>query len=152
MLNPFEAIALLIEAGCRRVELHNEQPHRHRDMALSETVEAQAAELISHYQRRVQELLEANGRYLERARSLQARLVGMQVFTQPSSQHPSAIAEAVGAEGPLTARTLADALDAFWNASVSEGHNRGETAIDCASVMAEGIAAVARQLRQGAPT
>lgn len=49
----------------------------------------------------------------------------------------------------LTAKHLADALDEFWNAAIGNARNRQtETAADVASVMAEGIAAVATALRK----
>lgn len=54
------------------------------------------------------------------------------------------------ASDPLTAVGLAEALGAFWNASINEARNRDSiVAIDCASVMSEGFAAVAAQLKGG---
>jgi hypothetical protein len=52
------------------------------------------------------------------------------------------------AEAPLTATGLADALDAFWNAALSEARGRdcGNT-FATASAMAVGFAAVAAELR-----
>jgi hypothetical protein len=49
-------------------------------------------------------------------------------------------------EDPLTATELADALDAFWNASLGEAQNQREGHAT-ASIMSEGFAAVARKLR-----
>lgn len=44
---------------------------------------------------------------------------------------------------------LADALDCFWNAAIGEAHNRqSAAAMDTASVMATGFAAVAARLRE----
>ena len=73
MLNPFEAIDLLMEAGCRKVELNNDQPHK-TPITLADTLEARAAELISHYQRREKDLIEANDRYLARARKAEGAI------------------------------------------------------------------------------
>lgn len=50
---------------------------------------------------------------------------------------------------PLTAAQLSDALDCFWNAAIGDAHNRqSSTAMDAASVMAEGIAAVSNRLKE----
>lgn len=50
----------------------------------------------------------------------------------------------------LTQDRLADALDAFWNAAIGAAHERQTTAaMDCASVMAQGLAAVSQKLREG---
>lgn len=76
MLDPSEAIERLTEAGVHRVEMRNAQPFT-TDIVLADTDEAKAAELISHYQRRVQDLLETNNRYLERARAAEAILMGL---------------------------------------------------------------------------
>lgn len=73
MMNPFDAMEQLMAAGARAVEMNNEQPHRD-PIALADTLEAKAAELISHYQRRVQDLLEANDRYLARARKAEGAI------------------------------------------------------------------------------
>lgn len=67
MLAPSKAIELLIAAGVARVDLNNEQPHRPR-INLAMTIEAQAAELISHLERRERDLVDAANRYIERAR------------------------------------------------------------------------------------
>jgi len=54
-------------------------------------------------------------------------------------------------EKPLTSAALAEALGAFWNASINEARNRDSSvAVDCAAVMSEGFAAVAAQLKGGA--
>lgn len=45
---------------------------------------------------------------------------------------------------PLTAATLADALDHFWNAAIGASHNEHPTV----SCIAQGIDAVARELRK----
>lgn len=42
---------------------------------------------------------------------------------------------------------FADALDCFWNAAISEAHNR-QAGIDTACIMAAGMNAVARRLRE----
>lgn len=49
----------------------------------------------------------------------------------------------------LTPAQLADALNCFWNAAIGDAHNRqSSTAMDAASVMAEGLAAVAARLNE----
>lgn len=54
------------------------------------------------------------------------------------------------ASDPLTAVGLAEALGAFWNASINEARNRDSSvAIDCAAVLSEGFAAVADHLKGG---
>lgn len=54
---------------------------------------------------------------------------------------------------PLTAAHLADALGCFWNAAIGEAHNRqSSAAIDAASVMAVGLAAVASRLAESPPS
>lgn len=46
-----------------------------------------------------------------------------------------------------TIEILVDALGCFWNAAIGEAHNRqSSVAMDCAAVMAEGVAAVACRL------
>lgn len=142
-----------------RIPITNEQPHL-PNIILADTLEAQAAELISHYARREQELLEANNRYLEQARAAEY-LLGlardrenvMSVIAKSREARLAQLTQSKPDKTPLTATGLADALDAFWNASLNEASNRQtEVSRECASVMAEGISAVARQLRQGAPT
>lgn len=50
---------------------------------------------------------------------------------------------------PITAAELADALGCFWNAAIGAAHERqSATAMDAASVMAEGFAAVAVRLTE----
>ncbi len=71
MLTPSEAIELLTGAAKARVDLNNEQPFL-PPLSLETTIEVRAAELIAHYQRREQDLLDANNRYLERARRAEA--------------------------------------------------------------------------------
>lgn len=79
--------------------------------------------------RHITNLIEANNRYLERARAAEA---------------------ARGPLDPLTAPVLADALSCFWNAAIGEARNRDSSvALDAASVMAEGFAAVADRLKGG---
>lgn len=52
-------------------------------------------------------------------------------------------------ERPLTADDMAEALECFWNASIGSAHNQqSSTAMDCASVMSEGFAAVSNRLRE----
>lgn len=57
MINHLVAIEKLMAEAYRRVELNNEQPFRDR-ITIAETVEARAAELISHSQHRIDELVE----------------------------------------------------------------------------------------------
>lgn len=46
---------------------------------------------------------------------------------------------------------IADALDCFWNAAIGEAHNRqSSAAMDTASVMAEGLAAISTRLKERA--
>jgi hypothetical protein len=53
----------------------------------------------------------------------------------------------------LSSHSLADALDAFWNASIGEAHARqSSTAMDVACVAAAGFAAVAARLRDPNPS
>lgn len=89
-----------------------------------------AEEQATRHNKRVSELLEANNRYLDRARTAEAALA------------------ARPATGALTAATLADALNCFWNEAIGEAHQR-QTAMsmDVATVMATGLAAVARRLQ-----
>ena len=47
----------------------------------------------------------------------------------------------------LTAGQLADALGCFWNAAIGESHRQQE-GITTASIMAEGIQAVANRLKE----
>lgn len=52
----------------------------------------------------------------------------------------------------LTTEALVDALDCFWNAAIGSAHERQSgSAMDLASVLAEGVAAVAQRLREHAP-
>lgn len=67
MLDPIQIRAALVEAGHRKVELNNEQPHL-PSITFPDTLEAEAAQVISNYIKREQDLLEANNRYLDRAR------------------------------------------------------------------------------------
>ena len=54
-------------------------------------------------------------------------------------------------DAPLTAKHLAEAFHCFWNAAVADAHAReSSNAMDCASVMASGFAAVAQRLEGGA--
>jgi len=79
---------------------------------------------------RERDLLEANNAYLQRAREAEAALNAL-----PPVQ-------------PLTGSALADALDCFWNAGIGEAHQRRSAeAMDVATVMAVGIAAVANRLK-----
>lgn len=71
MITAPEAIAELMDLARRRVEINNLQPFR-ADIAVAETTEARAAELLSHYMVRVIDLLQANNRLLERARTAEA--------------------------------------------------------------------------------
>ena len=71
MLTPSEAIELLTAAAKARVDLNNDQPFL-PDLALDATIEVRAVELIRHYVQREQDLLEANNRYLDRARRAEA--------------------------------------------------------------------------------
>jgi len=48
---------------------------------------------------------------------------------------------------PLTVAVLADALDCFWNAAIGAAHQQQDGHV-LASIMAEGIAAVATRLRE----
>ena len=73
MLTPSEAIELLTSAARARVDLNNEHPFLPK-LTLDSTIEVRAAELIAHYQRREQDLLDANNRYLERARAAEWKL------------------------------------------------------------------------------
>ena len=57
MINHLVAIERLMEQASHRVELNNNQPFRDR-ITVAETVEARAAELISHSQHRLDELVE----------------------------------------------------------------------------------------------
>lgn len=50
MISPFEAIEQLIAQGQRRVDHHNGRPHNTTKITLADTLEAQVAELISHYE------------------------------------------------------------------------------------------------------
>ena len=68
MITAPEAIEQLVAVGVDRVSLNNEQPFKTK-ISFAETIEGRAAELISHQMRRIQELLEANNAYLERARA-----------------------------------------------------------------------------------
>lgn len=53
-------------------------------------------------------------------------------------------------EAPLTATQLADALDAFWNAAIGAAHNKQDTTTGMImGCMAEGVQAVANELRSG---
>lgn len=54
---------------------------------------------------------------------------------------------AVGEAAPLTRADLADALGCFWNAAIGAAHNQQE-GMPFASIMAEGVAAVAQQLNE----
>lgn len=47
----------------------------------------------------------------------------------------------------LTNEAMADALDAFWNAAISDAHGKGYDTMQVASLMATGFAAVAQALR-----
>ena len=90
----------------------------------------QAEDRATTHNKRVNELLEANNRYLDRARVAEAALAA-----RPATE-------------ALTAATLADALSCFWNDAIGEAHQR-QTAMsmDVATVMAVGLAAVARRLQ-----
>lgn len=48
---------------------------------------------------------------------------------------------------PLTASQLADAFGCFWNAAIGESH-RQQGGITTATIMAEGIQAIANRLRE----
>ncbi len=48
---------------------------------------------------------------------------------------------------PLTKADLAEALDCFWNAAIGAAH-REQAGMSFASIMAEGLAAVAERLRE----
>ena len=93
-----------------------------------------AADLLNEYEKlrrqsvvRITDLLEANNRYLERAREAERKLVFIK---------------------PLTADALGDAIECFWNAAISEAHARQSTgAMDVASVSAVGMAAIAARLK-----
>lgn len=159
MLNPLDAIERLVAAGVARVDITNEQPHL-PNIVLAETLEAQAAELISHYARREQDLLEANSRYLEQARAaeylLDLALDRENVMSAMAKVREARLAHLTQSnpdKTPLTAVGLADALECFWNAAIGSAIDRQTTtSMDCASPMAEGFAAVARRLREGAST
>jgi hypothetical protein len=73
MLTPSEAIELLTAAARARVDINNEQPFLPK-LSLEATIEVRAAEVISHYQRRERDLLDAADRYLDRARQIEFRL------------------------------------------------------------------------------
>ncbi len=88
MLTSYEAIEQLVAAGVHKVDLNNDQPHCPK-ISLADTLEARAAELISHYQRRTQELLEANDRYLERARRAEQTVAQMAPLNNKLPQHLS---------------------------------------------------------------
>ncbi|QSY98590.1 hypothetical protein J2J97_32315 (plasmid) [Rhizobium bangladeshense] len=58
--------------------------------------------------------------------------------------------KAAKANDVLTKTDLRDALDCFWNAALGEAHRRQDsTAFSVASVMAEGIQAIANSLKEG---
>ncbi|WP_378952253.1 hypothetical protein [Mesorhizobium sp. ANAO-SY3R2] len=98
--------------------------------------------------RRIQELLEANNRYLERARVAERQLAG---FTRDFSNVTFATMQTTSV-APLTATHLAEALGCFWNAAIGEAHNKQDsTAFAVIGSMAEGVAAIERQLREISP-
>lgn len=55
MIGPYVAIEKLISQASRRVEINNDQPHRAK-ITILDTLEARAAELISHDQHTIGEL------------------------------------------------------------------------------------------------
>lgn len=88
MLTPSEAIELLVGAARARVDLNNEQPFL-PNLSLDATIEVRAAELIEHYREREQDLLEANNRYLERARKAERTVAQMAPLNNKLPQHLS---------------------------------------------------------------
>lgn len=97
--------------------------------ALAELQDAEKRRMESN--KRINDLLDANNRYLDRAREAERLLAAV-----PTSQ-------------PITAAVLADAFHCFWNAAIGEAHARSSTgAMDTATVMAVGLAAVAARLTE----
>jgi hypothetical protein len=150
MLTAPEAIEQLIEAGTHRVEMNNAQPFRD-NITLADTLEAKAAELISHLAREEQfsllvqcyrsgQMSEAQWtEHLKDSRFKEYLFRGTIMMPEPTP-------------APLTAAAIADALDAFWNPAIEATRtNRANYDTTVAVVcIAQGFAAIARHLRGGA--
>ena len=127
LLEPKKAVALL-----------NESARLHRDA-----------------NKRINDLLTANNRYLERAQAAEAEIARWQerwerqASITDRAQDRADAAEVAGRSStvPLTGAVLADALGCFWNAAIGEAHNR-QGGMDVASIMAVGIAAIATRLTE----
>lgn len=147
MLTAPEAIEQLIAAGTHRVEMNNAQPFR-ANITLGDTLEAQAAELISHLAREEEFSL-----LLQSYRSGQ---VSEAQWTEhlKDSRFATYVARQLSApvaQPPLTAALVADALDTFWNSAIEATRtNRANydttVAICC---IAQGFCSIAKHLREG---
>ena len=152
MLTAREAIEQLIAAGAHKVDMTNAQPFL-PDITLADTLEAKVAELISHLAREEDFRLLFECRLSGQVSDAQWQ-VHLQdpkfyawVARQPARRAPTT--QPPVPDAPLTAALLADALDAFWNASI--GYSREQRlsldALQTICGVAAGFAAVSAQLR-----